>query len=152
MAIYSIQIKNLEKLQNAISSAPETVFNELSKAIKTSVNIARPILRDEAPVKSGKLSRNIYSRSAGLRGELGPNLNITPYAWWVHQGTSPYEITPTNKKALYWQGAPYPVRRVRHPGIKANPFVEKAFDRIKEPVQMIFRNTITKIINSIKTG
>jgi len=147
--MFEIEIKGLNQLQEAIQKSPVMVKKELTSAIKTSVNIIRPIMRGEAPNKTGKLSRNIYARASGLRGEIGPNLDITPYAIWVNSGTGPYIIRPKNKKALYWKGALHPVRKVNHPGIKANPFVERTFGQIKGPIQIIFHNTIKKIINNI---
>ena len=37
------------------------------------------------------------------------------YAQWVNDGTQPYTITPTSKKALYWEGADHPVMVGLHP-------------------------------------
>jgi len=71
---------------------------------------------------------------------------------YVHEGTSPYIIRPKNKKALYWKGALHPVRVVHHPGITANPFIERTFGQIKSPVEKIFQNTIKKIISNIHKG
>lgn len=145
---FEIEIKGIEKLKRAINQSPAMVKKEMSNAIRTSVNIIRPMMRAEAPNKTGKLSRNIYANAQGLRGEVGPNLSVTPYAWYVHQGTDPYEIRPKNKKALYWKGALHPVKKVKHPGIKANPFVEKTRDKIEDPIQRIFEKTIDRIITN----
>ena len=41
-------------------------------------------------------------------------------------GTRPHTITPRRKRALYWKGASHPVKRVNHPGTKAQGFTEKA--------------------------
>ena len=40
--------------------------------------------------------------------------------------TSPHDIYPRNKKALYWAGAAYPVKVVHHPG---SQFPERSFLR-----------------------
>lgn len=149
---FEIEIKGLNKLKRAIDKSPQMVYTEISSAIKTSVNMIRPLMRQEAPNKSGKLSRNIQAVSKGLEGSVGPNLNITPYAWFVHEGTGPYIIRPRTMKALYWESASHPVKLVRHPGIKANPFVERTAKIIKTPVQQIFKKTVTKIISNIHRG
>ena len=150
--MFEIKIRGLKKLQKAIQKSPKMVYGELSNAIKTSVHFIRPIMRGEAPNKSGKLSRHIFANAKGLEGAIGPDLDVTPYAWYVSKGTHPYIIRPKNKKALYWKGALHPVRLVHHPGILANPFVERTFGQIKSPVQRIFKKTINRIINNIHKG
>lgn len=148
---FQIEIKGLNKLQNAIDKSPREVFAGLSRAISTSVHIIRPLMRNEAPRgKSGQLRANIHARAVGLRGEVGPNLEVTPYAWFVHQGTSAYVIRPNKKKALWWPGAKHPVKKVNHPGIKANPFVERTFEAIKYPVQKIFEKEIEVLLTKFK--
>ena len=150
---YEIKIFGLDILKEAMKKSPQTVYKELTSAIKTSVNIVRPIMGQEAPAKSGKLRRNIVGKSSGLTGTIGPDLDVTPYAWYVHEGTGPYIIRPRMKKALYWNTAPggHPWKLVHHPGIKANPFVSKTYDRIKEPVQLIFQQAIKRISASLAT-
>ena len=151
--IFKIKIQNLDKLVSAVEKSPKMVFDELSRAITTSVNLIRPIMRGEAPKgKTRKLSENIYARSFGLKGEVGPNLDITPYALYVHRGTGLFgphatRIRPTTKNALYWKGALHPVKSVK--GQVANPFVERTFGQIKEPVIRIFGNTIRRITGNL---
>lgn len=149
---FEIEIAGLDTLTEAMKKAPATTLKTLTGAITTSVNIIRPIMRQEAPSRSGKLSRNIYARSKGLEGEVGPDLTATPYAWYVHQGTGIYGehqsvIRPTTKKALYWKGALHPVRSVK--GQKANPFVARTFEKVKDPVKQIFQNALKTIANSL---
>ncbi len=52
------------------------------------------------------------------------------YARFVSEGTAPHEIRPRNKKVLRFSVAGNTVyaRRVRHPGTRANPYVDTAFD------------------------
>ncbi len=51
------------------------------------------------------------------------------YALWVEQGTGPHIILPVKKRALYWKGAPHPVRMVFHPGSRAYPYLVPAAER-----------------------
>ena len=151
--MFEIKVKGLDKLQGSIRKNPKVVFEELSRAVKTSVNLIRPIMRSETPVgETHKLSGNIQARSAGLKGEVGPNLQITPYAWYVHEGYGPFTIRPKQKKALWWPGAKHPVKKVEHPGYAGNPFVERTFDRIKEPVEKVFEKSIDAIISKFHRG
>ncbi len=148
MEVY-ITGNKLELLRESMRKAPKMTYGELSKAIKTSVHIIRPIMRQQAPTKTGKLSRNIYAKSSGLEGVVGPNLEVTPYAFWVNRGSSAYIIRPKTKKALYWSGAEHPWKLVHHPGIKANPFVERTFIEMQKPVKLIFNKAVDKIISNI---
>lgn len=151
--MFEIKIKGFDKLNRAIQKSPQMVFDELSKSVKTSVNLIRPIMRMEVPRgKTRKLSENIQVKAVGLEGSVGPNLEITPYGWWVHQGTDPYTIRPKRKKALWWKGALHPVKKVRHPGIKANPFVDRTFGQIKSPVERIMGQSVDNIIRKFHRG
>ena len=82
--------------------------------------------KDIAPYATGNLQSDIQvwdDNISNLEVELG-NSRLAPYAWYVHEGTDPYVIRPKNAKALK---TPYgPRKKVNHPGIKANPYLENA--------------------------
>jgi len=88
------------------------------------------LVKLEAPVKQGTLRRSIVGRveAGGDRGVVGTNVR---YARGVHDGTRPHIIRPRTKKAVNWPGARHPVRSVRHPGSKANPFIKRGGDRLR---------------------
>lgn len=50
----------------------------------------------------------------------------------------PIIIRPKNKKALFWDGADHPVKKVTNPGIKAKPIIgptmETHYPRIKQTI------------------
>jgi hypothetical protein len=56
-----------------------------------------------------------------------------PIFKYQDEGTKgPYPIQPKRKRALYWKGAQHPVKRVMHPGLKAQGFsadVQAAVDK-----------------------
>ena len=54
------------------------------------------------------------------------------YAAIVEKGSKAHIIRPKNKKALYWKGATRPVKQVNHPGSKAKPYLEPAFESEKD--------------------
>jgi len=149
MPAFSIKINGLDRLTKAVKSSPKTVYQALSGAIRNSVNIIRPIMVREAPFATGKLRGNIYARATGLTGMVGPNLSITPYAFIVHEGSRPHDIRPRFKKALYWKGALHPVKVVHHPGTKANPFIERTVDIVRNPVDKIFKLAIDQVVNKL---
>ena len=68
------------------------------------------------------------------------------YAQWVNDGTQPYTITPTSKKALYWEGADHPVKIVHHPGIKARHFVEDSLDDVNGRLDGYFLRAISEVM------
>lgn len=149
MAQYTIEIEGLDRLRKAFQQSPKNVIQGLSDGIKTSVNIIRPIMVRNAPVKTTKLRRNIYARTSGLEGQVGPDLSIVPYALYVHEGTRAHEIRPVTKQALYWEGAPHPVKLVHHPGTKPNPFVQKTAEEMTEPINKIFKGIADRIVNNL---
>lgn len=83
---------------------------------------------EEAPVKTGNLVNTItsYVTDGGMKGIVKA---IADYAEPVHEGTRPHVILPKNKKALSWPGAAHPVKKVQHPGTRANPFFKRAIRR-----------------------
>ncbi|WKV08196.1 hypothetical protein Q2T46_11725 [Thermoanaerobacterium sp. CMT5567-10] len=57
------------------------------------------------------------------------------YGQYLEEGTGEYGpkgepivIKPINKKALYWEGAPHPVKIVHNPGMKARAIIGPTFD------------------------
>jgi HK97 gp10 family phage protein len=48
------------------------------------------------------------------------------YAAYVELGTRPHEIRPVHARALFWEGAMHPVRKVDHPGTRPQPFLRPA--------------------------
>ena len=55
----------------------------------------------------------------------------------------PYVIKPKNKKALYWDGLPHPVKKVTVQGIKPRPIIKPTVDlhigRIRDTVRQFWR-------------
>lgn len=50
----------------------------------------------------------------------------TPYARAVHDGRSAVTIKPKRGKALYWKSARHPVRSVKQPARKGDPWLARA--------------------------
>lgn len=101
-------------------------FARLREAIRpTMENVAREIeadIRRNAPVDSGDLVRSIKRR--------GTTITIgTDYWHFVEYGTRAHIIRPRVKKALWWPDAQHPVKKVYHPGTRAQPFIRPAATR-----------------------
>lgn len=57
------------------------------------------------------------------------------YGRYLEEGTGkygpkgkPFTIEPVDKKALYWEGAEHPVKKVTHPGMKPRSIIGPTFD------------------------
>ncbi len=55
----------------------------------------------------------------------------TPYARAVHDGRPAQTIKPKRKKALIWKGARNPVKAVKQPARKGNPWLIRAVDELE---------------------
>jgi hypothetical protein len=63
------------------------------------------------------------------------------------QGTKgPYPIVARKKRALYWQGAAHPVKRVSHPGLKAQKFSDKIAATMRKQYKRIMDEQIKQAI------
>lgn len=58
----------------------------------------------------------------------------------------PYVIRPRRKRALFWPGVAHPVRRVVHPGLKAQHFSEQIAKKMEKQYQRIVQDEIDKVI------
>lgn len=121
----------------------------LMEAMQRSVLLVEGNAKRETPVKTGNLRRTITSRveDGGRRGVVGTNAT---YARPVHDGSRPHIIKATRAKALYWKGASYPVRSVKHPGNKPNPFFKRAAEMSRSGVERELAAWGAKVIGGVK--
>lgn len=106
------------------------------------------IAKREAPVRQGHLRRTITSRveSGGDRGRIGTNAK---YARAVHEGMKPRVIKATRAKALFWPGARHPVKSVKHPGSRANPFFDRTRDRLRPIAERELKDWMNVTLNKV---
>ena len=104
MSNIKIELLNKKRIIKAFQDAP----NDLAKAIQTAleqtggetVRKAKQIVTSgsgmwKAPVDTGKMRQGIYiSEKTPLRVVIQPNLSITPYAQFVHEGTRKMKARP----------------------------------------------------------
>lgn len=81
-----------------------------------------------APTKTGhsilKKHGTLY-QSIRITGLTATEVRVgtdRPYASYHQFGTKAHEIKARLKKALFWNGAAHPVKKVQHPGLPARPF------------------------------
>jgi len=110
-------------------------------------------IRREAPTDHGRLAGSFEMEQAGDNWRIYSNVE---YALNVHEGTGIHgpegkyiEIFPVNKKALYWPGAPHPVKRVLHPGQKGNPYADRAMDAAEHRTGEFIEKAIAETVGSV---
>ena len=101
------------------------------------------VLERNSPVDHGVLKK-WFSESLG--SDEAVIKSPAEYAEWVNDGTQPYTITPTSKKALYWEGADHPVRVVHHPGIRGRHFVEDSLNDVNGRLDGYFLKAISEVM------
>ena len=145
----TLDVKGERRIANAMAKAPGRITKAISEAINSASGIVYAQMRNQAPVDTGMLRENIYRNVQPYRAEIGPDLTVTPYALYVHEGTEPYVITPTTGRAMRWEdeeGVHY-ASIVQHPGLEANPFVERTYNKTKDKVEALF---IKKVDNAVE--
>lgn len=113
----------IEQIKQAIDRAIPAIAIELRTALKIS-----------SPVDTARLRSSIDVVSSGNKLIV----TMVDYGKFIEFGTLPHIIRPKNKKALSWKGAAHPVKMVRHPGTRPNPFIRTTVRR-KLP-HIIMRN------------
>ena len=101
------------------------------------------VLERNSPVDHGVLKK-WFSESLG--SDEAVIKSPAEYAQWVNDGTRPYTITPTSKKALYWEGADHPVKVVHHPGIRGRHFVEDSLNDVNGRLDGYFLKAISEVM------
>ena len=129
-----INTSEIDKFAVELTELSEKNRDNVQKAIKKSAfNIesqAKKNLASNKSVVTGHLRRSIATKMGDLEATI--HTSNVKYAVIVEKGSKSHVIRPKNKKALYWKGAKRPVKLVNHPGSKAKPYLEPAFESEKD--------------------
>lgn len=87
-------------------------------------------MQRNCPIDTGELLRDLDWERIGKVARIGAQR--VPHAIFVEEGVGPHWIDPTDRQALYWEGAPHPVNAVFHPGMHGTHFMKDAL--LKERV------------------
>lgn len=89
------------------------------------------------------------SYGAMFKGTVGSPSIIALY---LHEGTKKHTIMPRKKFVLRWLDGKkfYFAKRVRHPGIKADPFLENALEHEKPAIISRFELAINRAIAEMR--
>ena len=129
-----INTNEIDKFAVELIELSEKSRDNVQKAIKKSAfNIeanAKKNLASNKSVVTGHLRRSVATQMGDLEATI--HTSNVKYAVIVEKGSKAHVIRPKNKKALYWKGATRPVKQVNHPGSKAKPYLEPAFESEKD--------------------
>lgn len=119
--------------------------NARDKWLKESAILLEWEAKKEAPVDKGILRKYIRSK---INEDHAIVYNNISYALYVHEGTKAHIIKPKEKRGLFWKGLPHPVKSVRHPWTKANPFFNRALSNSETRIQKRFSEIINTLITT----
>lgn len=145
-----VEVKGMDTLLEGLKKAPKETVEFASQAIKESLRIITLDAIKEAPVNKqfggGNLRQSIRpSLITKLKGVVVAGAN---YSIFVHEGTRPHQIRAKNKKALANRRTnQFFGKVVNHPGTKANPFMQRAYDKNKTRIDALFVGVIDKVAN-----
>ena len=140
MASFTIDI-NTSDLTTRLS--PDKLTQAKQKGLEYSSQELIRVLMRNSPVDHGLLKSWFLD---SLSSDEAVIKSPAEYAQWVNDGTQPYTITPTSKKALYWEGLDHPVKVVHHPGIKARHFVEDSLADVNGRLDGYFLRAISEVM------
>lgn len=148
MANISMKIDGLDRIAEKFKRMPIEVAKGLDAAVTKAIYRVQGEAMKEAPVNKatagGNLRQSIKATKSGLaRGvvEVGAS-----YGVFVHEGTAPHIIKVKNKKVLANRRTNQMFgKQVKHPGTKANPFLQRAVDKSRDDVNKDFQEIIHNV-------
>jgi hypothetical protein len=148
MAQFLVTIPNLPALQKAIASYPAVSQPILQNAIVgAQAVLAKYTTPATVPVLTGYLLQNWGFAIGNLRASWYPK---AAYAAYVEFGTAPHIIQAVNARVLANKNTGQvfgPV--VKHPGTKANPFLERIMMASQPDITALFVQALEKITAEI---
>lgn len=148
MNTISVKIENANAIKRMFDRAPAIATAEISGAVKDATFEISRQTKLEVPVDTGKLRQHIEVSIHPMSGTITP---LQKYALTVHEGTKPHTILPKNKPFLAFKskGKWIYAKKVRHPGTKANPFMDRAVDNSRETINKIFETALGNIVTKM---
>ena len=147
----SVEItRNFDKLVRAFEAAPDQTRDMVRRQVKMAVRDVREYARDHHRfvTRSGMTEKSIMSLAKDNQGTVMLTNNI---ARWQHEGTKAHLIVPRSKKVLRFAINKEFVfsKRVRHPGIKADPFLYKAADVMQPTIEARFKTALDNLVEDL---
>lgn len=142
--------REFDKLVRAFEAAPVQTRDMVRRQVKMAVRDVREYARDHHRfvTRSGMTEKSIMSEVKENQGAvyLGSSTAV-----FQHEGTKAYLIVPRSKKVLRFAINKEFVfsKRVRHPGIKADPFLYTAADVMQPVIVSRFAKALDSLLGGL---
>jgi len=148
---YTIKINNLDRVVEEFKKAPKVINERLQIGVKNAGKTILSIEKQEAPVGTGNLRRNIQFSYSPISSKVWPS---SGYAVFVNEGTGLYGprkdyIRPKRAKVLAFKKGGKMIFAKKVAGQKANPFVERTRDKAEPKLNKIFDDMLKEITQKI---
>ena len=142
--------REFDKLVRAFEAAPVQTRDMVRRQVKMAVRDVREYARDHHRfvTRSGMTEKSIMSEVKENQGTvyLGSSTAV-----FQHEGTEAHLIVPRSKKVLRFAVNKEFVfsKRVRHPGIKADPFLYTAADVMQPVIVSRFAKALDSLLGGL---
>lgn len=139
---------NISRLADALRESAKKSEVTTQDVMIHSSNYLLSEMERRVAVDSGNLRDSLGVKVDGNRVIIGPDATKAPYGGYVERGTKPHVIEPKDKQALAfrYRGQMVIVKKVRHPGTKAQPFVRPAFEAWVDSLGPLVAEANVKVI------
>ncbi len=141
---------DFDKLVRAFEAAPDQTRDMVRRQVKMAVRDIQEEARDNHRfiTRSGLTEKSIMSLVKDNQGTVMLTNSIAVYQ---HEGTKPHLIVPRFKKVLRFAVNKEFVfsRRVQHPGIKADPFLYRAADKMLPTIETRFQAALDNLVEDL---
>ena len=148
-----LEIPELPATLAAFNAQPALRATMINEALRDSGRILLPAIKAETPIGKSEGGKATHgggrSLAASTNGRVvGEQLLITQnarsnqgvsYGIFVREGTRPHDIAAREAKSLHFYigGKEIFVTHVHHPGNKANPYQERAYEKVRGEVESV---------------
>ena len=151
----TFEVRGLDELARRMSEGPARLKISLNEGLRCIGKLIVPILKDETPVRTGKLRNTTVAQIIGSPDNQALDVRQAArspqgafYGWFVREGTGPHTIVPVRVRVLHFiiGGRDVFAMRVNHPGTKPNPYHKRALERASGGIQEIVDGMGEKVI------
>ena len=145
----SIKIKGMKELMKKFEQSPKIVESVSRERLTEAGKIIVRAEAKEAPVRTGNLRRQIQFKYKPIQVIINPNAE---YSKFVHDGTKPHWTSVKNLQV--WARSkginPYALQKsIARKGMKANPFVDRAWKNTKSKVKGILDKILKEVTEKL---
>lgn len=139
--------RSYAKLVQAFETAPDKTSDMVRRQVKMAVRDIQEEARDNHRfiTRSGMTEKSIMSKVQDNKGTVYLASDVSVFQ---HEGTKAHMIVPRFKKVLRFTANKKFVftKRVQHPGIKADPFLYHAADKMLPTIVSRFEHALDNLL------